>query len=690
MQIAMATKDDKPGLDPIFLRRERDGVEEFWPSIIGDSNELFLKCMNMNKKEKAHLTYAIFTRLSRPMENERIVWILDRDLEFSHRFQFITMNDIPDRTIEFYTNVEKLKNIPEYKNNSLWKNAVMEALEVIIGGPDADVGDSCDDFSHGKYTICSDREANRINRPGSTNLGSETSTKRKIALGATETEPKRSCLTPQGKPAPDSQRSECALPQSVIKNTMNTASPNSALPTDDMGDFEARANVSPQDKDKSDFSTIDKCRVKNMKGKRMEKNIRNKTWEEVWQFLQDHHHWSTSKGKGMVDQYYIHGEHYLQDLDWVKTKKVGVDYFTSEDQVKKYVSEKFGWKGPEGQEYQRHKKGGHQNKNGGKVDSNPGQLNLGTASSPKRDMPPTKMPVAKSPPKKVAAVSSPKQAESQKTPSHPELGHLITIDQAWPDVLSILEYQLKLKHKCIEGINSFVLDKHESMKSADIVKTLKRHEDYFIGEEDLKVYAHGKYGWVGPVGKEYSPISGKRNSRSRTNQNLQSTPGRKNAKAKSAAKPVIEAATKSPPKKASGKRRRNVRKESSISSKPKRLTHQNSKEKQVAAVSVQPSRKKKRKIQNQATLKEKLIDCTHRLGDTFASDNMMFDGSKSSSNFSTGRDQVLSFIENCASNLHDGTRPRYSSFLYVCGRPGTGKVCEQNVKYLAKIEQLEI
>ena len=98
------------------------------------------------------------------------------------------------------------------------------------------------------------------------------------------------------------------------------------------------------------------------------------------------------------------------------------------------------------------------------------------------------------------------RTEIQKSSSHPELGHLITIHQAWPEVISILEYHLKLKHKIIKGSHNFVLDKYAGMRSADIVKTLKRHEDYFIGEDDLKVYAHDKYGWVGPIGKEYQPL----------------------------------------------------------------------------------------------------------------------------------------------------------------------------------------
>ena len=75
-----------------------------------------------------------------------------------------------------------------------------------------------------------------------------------------------------------------------------------------------------------------------------------------------------------------------------------------------------------------------------------------------------------------------------------------------------------------------------------------------------------------------------------------------------------------------------------------------------------------------ATMKERLAECTKCLDASFAPQNMLFDGENSTSNFAATRERILSFLQNCSSNLNDGTRPRYASVLYICGRPGTGKV----------------
>ena len=228
----------------------------------------------------------------------------------------------------------------------------------------------------------------------------------------------------------------------------------------------------------------------------------------------------------------------MRSADIVKTLKRHEDYFIGEDDLKVYAHGKYGWVGRVGKEYspisgKRHSR----NRTNPNLQSMPGRkkekaksatkpvkyrpkkagilnsscVRAGTnlQSTPGRKKEKIKFaakPVFESSPKEVAAVSPPMQTEIQKSSSHPELGHLITIHQAWPEVISILEYHLKLKHKIIKGSHNFVLDKYAGMRSADIVKTLKRHEDYFIGEDDLKVYAHDKYGWVGPIGKEYQPL----------------------------------------------------------------------------------------------------------------------------------------------------------------------------------------
>ena len=79
----------------------------------------------------------------------------------------------------------------------------------------------------------------------------------------------------------------------------------------------------------------------------------------------------------------------------------------------------------------------------------------------------------------------------------------IPSDGEWPLVLSVIEWKLDLTWK---NNNMRVKREHKSLKVSVIEATLKKDEDYFIGEESLKDYAYNHYGWRGPPGREYAPF----------------------------------------------------------------------------------------------------------------------------------------------------------------------------------------
>ena len=233
----------------------------------------------------------------------------------------------------------------------------------------------------------------------------------------------------------------------------------------------------------------------------------------------------------------------------------------------------------------------------------------------------------------------------------------------WQTVVSILEYGLELKYK---GHTLRVKAEHFDKTPAEIRRDLVENEDYFTSEETLKKYAYEKYGWVGPKDNEFSPVLGRRRAAARPQQSPSSGQMSSHKKQKREAKNINSGVTKS------------QQIEKKVSNK---IPNQISLAKKTVAKQVLQSKSKgKGNTENTentkpvATMKERLAECTKCLDASFAPQNMLFDGENSTSNFAATRERILSFLQNCSSNLNDGTRPRYASVLYICGRPGTGKV----------------
>ena len=95
-------------------------------------------------------------------------------------------------------------------------------------------------------------------------------------------------------------------------------------------------------------------------------------------------------------------------------------------------------------------------------------------------------------------------------------------DDEWKQVMNVL--RLKYGFYLIQGSGlhqeywvSGKCKKVEDEKS--LKKHLKANDDYFIGEESLKEYAHNTYGWVGPSTKPFSPLLKKRQRKSRFHSN---------------------------------------------------------------------------------------------------------------------------------------------------------------------------
>jgi len=76
-----------------------------------------------------------------------------------------------------------------------------------------------------------------------------------------------------------------------------------------------------------------------------------------------------------------------------------------------------------------------------------------------------------------------------------------------------------------------------------------------------------------------------------------------------------------------------------------------------------------------STIGEELQRSIKALSPALLIDEYIFSGTESTSDFAKQRGKVLEFLRISLKNYEEGGKKSFSSALYVCGGPGTGKVC---------------
>ena len=337
------------------------------------------------------------------------------------------------------------------------------------------------------------------------------------------------------------------------------------------------------------------------------------------------------------------------------------DYFTDED-LKAYAHEKFDWIGPEGKEYVPTPEKRLRKRSSKDIQNTASATK--TSSTKQKANTPKKAALADSATSDTVVKTPPGQSKQRK--KSPGSGIVkkprskVEKRDDWVTALSILEYSLGLIQKLWSGAWIWIKREHEDAKPAEmkvLMKVLVKNEDYFTIEEDLKAYALEKFGWIGPEGKEYVPTPGKRRRNERPHE-LKDTIQEKRQKLESKNPKAVSKTSKS----AADTKKKNP----NMASKP--IVDSESVTSSGISVASDTFREGPT-----ASLKERLAECSNCLNTSCAPDDLLFDGENSSSNFAATRKKIMSFLQDCIAG-HGHKKKKASSFLYICGRPGTGKV----------------
>ena len=231
---------------------------------------------------------------------------------------------------------------------------------------------------------------------------------------------------------------------------------------------------------------------------------------------------------------------------------------------------------------------------------------------------------------------------------------IIEKNEKWTEVMNILG----LSHGYYRVIGSHLVSEYwvngkceKGLNEKEIRKKLIEGQDYYLAEDGLKAHVHKKYGWVGPKGLEYQPVSGKRRRERRDD----ATEKKRTDKASQMKKTKRVRVEQKPSKQ-------------EISDKLKK-TPKKSMEQGVP--------KTKSKTRNKSlTLKQRLNGCLDRLKVSNLSEDNLYCGSEISPKFASKHDSIMLFLE--ASVNEENNK---SSLMYVCGNPGMGKVSQLYVLF---------
>ncbi len=662
----------------LVLVKNDDNV--WWPAMaMDDATHLF--SFTNDPSEKAEMAKSLMdcaTYMSNP-ENCQIALLQDRELDYKKRVKVISKQNVPSQTKKFFENFSEFTQLNI--DNKKWYNASLEALAWLT--KDEEDNEASINCRSPGGTLCTVEEkkcpasseievvhfksaskAQYYGSPGGelyaieeTNLPA---TKPSTSTSTSTSETEKSHAKRSFKPS-DDIRNKRQRRMETAQLTTSNRSPNLSFPcsqTHASSSKSARTHLSSKDYlfpetgeisevlQSSLSSHVDiispqtnderKERSDHLNRKQIEAKKRNKfrpddPWKTVLNILQQSYGWSIIKGSGLVDWYYVKGENSLprsKKAQFVQQNLRPIfDYFTSEEQVKDFLYYSHNWRGPKGQEHNP---------------QTPKHITLHKTNI--KDIDTTEMSTIK---KSELRCSKSKSKDVHKAERLRQVLAQIKKDDEWPTVLSILECGLELVWK---SSTMRVKAEHSAKPATEIMKDLEENKDYFLSDEGLKNFANEVYGWTGPVGKEFTPMGG--SCRRGRYAHTQSGPLRKK-------RLVNTTSTKSAAKFEKGQATEN--------DSPNKSTQNH------ISQDMSDSTESNGTAKPVGTLRERLTECIKCLDSSFAPQNVLFEGLNSSSNFAHGRERIITFLQNCCV-LNDENVPTYLSTLYICGRPGTGKV----------------
>lgn len=691
----------------VFVREDVESTL-WWPAVLGSSHKDIVSTFS-TEEEKARFT-AMFFRQGWHDSNKTIARIFNyKKYPQRKMFFFVPDHEQPDLVRDFFGSCEEVGKTCNQIDG--WNEAFFEALHNKIGHDDEGVS-SEPLFGSPGGALYAPESNTTVGRLEQNSTG-----KRKAGVESTNVTMAASC----SKKSRCESRDEDKLTSSSVRSDegvesfhtpisrSNCMQQQSPIPLDQQYNDAAQSKVTLPEHSHN-LIVSSGTRKKNSKKakapnnqKHQKRSIRkNDEWTTVWEILRETYGWVVRKGDGLAEQYYIPGELEHRKLSYLKKNySLGKDYYASEEDVKRYVREKFLWEGPVSKSLSRSQK---------------------------------KSSIAATNDEPTQGKKNRRRKEEQMDATHfePKTVAKIEPDDPWPTVFSKIQYKLQLEYR---GTLMMAKTKYHSMSPMLIRKNLVEYEDYFESEAKMKDFAYHTYGWRGPQGKEHVPVdivSGGRRCKDRGN-------GDKNQSPTSSVASPDQASTSS--KKVNGKRASSTEKQSNKipspeqlstdsrkgkRSSPRRRTHSSiALEEESNAVpeddkvkgitsSDQPGTdakkgdKKKSSTTRESnpsvvseetnevfgvdesdgiadvehkekddelnkSLRDRLNNCTRNLRPTYVPIEMFYAGLDNDSKVARNENKLMSFLHGCL-DLKQKQLDKESSLLYVCGGPGTGKV----------------
>lgn len=386
--------------------------------------------------------------------------------------------------------------------------------------------------------------------------------------------------------------------------------------------------------------------------------------EEQWADLKDHivYHLQIDHKRISGEWGWIRME--CKDRN-IKELTENEDYFANDDALKTFVHKRYGWLGPKenrfipfmvdgGGSRRRRNTSAHSTTTEVKSSRATNKFESSKSSNKKKSkkekksVKDTSAPSPSQPHDEEVIFDTPMNDElsSNDDRKYPFLGDC-NRESHWSEVRAVVCGDLGLDHQRINGEHGFIKASYQPILANEIMD-LKENIDYFATEDALKQYVHENYGWIGPEHNRYSPpiiAEGRRRRRTTETSKDISTSNVQEVRGKS--KPKQTAIEKK------GSKVNKMEKSGQVQQHDTSGEHKKRKSKDFSA-----QKSKKQKVSQTKTLKEKLNECISNMG-VEESDDYFFEGAKTYNI----KERIMAFFEN-----------EDPSFLYVCGRPGTGKV----------------
>ena len=249
---------------------------------------------------------------------------------------------------------------------------------------------------------------------------------------------------------------------------------------------------------------------------------KNDRFEVAWDILHFSHGWIFIKASRLCNYIFVHGrcvekfgEDIIDEKFCISTLKLNHDYFSSRDDLKNYLHKEHGWEGSGGSGTRSctPKRSRRSPDYRGVKDSNSTkrtlQVDLNKSSSPSQLNQDSNLPTSGGTHKTPPSASSSTLTRGLKLVKNPRT--TVKKDDDFGIARDILKYN---GWKWIGLI--FVHEKYakdEKCTTSYCKKNLEAEKDYFTCDDALKEYLHKTIGWVGPKGKEYTPIVERRRRR---------------------------------------------------------------------------------------------------------------------------------------------------------------------------------